>query len=84
MIARYLLITDTKQSDFEDSVNECIDDGYQPYGNPFSGSFGHSEDMDFVYCQAMVLKKEDKSLVDIADAIHRLANVVEAKVGESF
>lgn len=29
-------------------------------------------------------EETNKSLADIADAIHRLANVIEAKVGESF
>ena len=55
-IKKYNLCWNSSASGLSEDVNQYIEWGYQPYGEPFMNQNPHG---DYYYCQAMVQYSQD-------------------------
>lgn len=51
----YVVLTGQLSESFEEQVSEYLEDGWELYGYPFTGTC----DNDFVFCQAMIKRGEN-------------------------
>lgn len=57
-IIEYIIIEDHDSLCLGERINEYIEEGWQPYGSPFSANESSSGSITYSICQAMV-KYED-------------------------
>lgn len=64
MIACYVTETAKTAQDLDLSVNRRLQEGWEPYGNPYSVQTPRVARQDFVLCQAMVQRTDVGATLD--------------------
>jgi hypothetical protein len=66
-IHKYITAAGDTLKELDENVNAMIDEGFEPYGNPYF--VGHTDsNVDSPICQAMIMTVETSRKIEIAKA----------------